>query len=365
MRSPYKVMVWGPGKMGLVATWEVLQSDAFELVGVRAYSESKEGVDIGTLMGIEPVGINATTDADKLLELDCDCIIYTALDTGDFNTDAELLQLLTAGKNVVTPLPYQNMHFFRDADTVAAFNAACETGDAVFHATGVDPDIISDRVLLSLTGLCTDITSIKLQEFWECSAGHPQSLEFIGFGKSVEEVESAGIASASTVNFLKAIALTAESVLGVNYDRLEMECEYLPTPKDIDQPIAVKKGTVARMVHRMCGFVDDRGSEPFFTIEYNWLMSYDMLPEGVTPDQYWLATIEGRPSLKMSIDIKASHKTGERFYQFGNFNSEPGYHATIAPCLQAIPHICQSAPGVIPSFGPGLHWMADLRDTAG
>lgn len=364
MKKPYKVMVWGPGKMGLVAIWEVLQSNAFELVGVRAYSESKEGVDVGTLMGIEPVGIKATTDVDKLLTQDCDCIIFTALDTGDFNTDAEILQLLAAGKNVVTPLPYQNLHLFRDDDTVTAFKNASETGRSVFHATGVDPDIISDRVLLSLTGLCTDIRSIKLQEFWECSAGHPESLSFIGFGKPVEEVRSAGIAAGSTVNFLKAIALTAESVLGVTYDRLEMECEYLPTPKDIDQPIAVKKGTVARMVHRMCGYVDDRGSEPFFTIEYNWLMSYDMLPEGVTPEQYWLATIEGRPSLKMSIDIKASHKTAERFYRIGNFNSEPGYHATVAPCLQAIPHVCAAAPGVIPSYGPGLHWRADLRDSA-
>ena len=43
--------------MGQVAIWEVLQSDAFELVGVRSYSESKEGVDVGTLMGIDPVGI--------------------------------------------------------------------------------------------------------------------------------------------------------------------------------------------------------------------------------------------------------------------------------------------------------------------
>lgn len=84
MKSPYKVMVWGPGKMGMVAIWEVLQSDAFELVGDRAYSECKEGVDVGTLMGIDPIGIKATTDADKLLAQDCDCIIYTALDTPSF-----------------------------------------------------------------------------------------------------------------------------------------------------------------------------------------------------------------------------------------------------------------------------------------
>src|ERR1700722_1724200 len=128
MSRPYKVMVWGPGAMGSACIWEVLQSPAFELVGVRAYSESKNNVDLGTLLGLEPIALRATTDAQSLLAIDCDCVIYTARDLGNFNTDAEILQLLAAGKNVVTPLPYQNARLFRDAQFVERLDAACAMG---------------------------------------------------------------------------------------------------------------------------------------------------------------------------------------------------------------------------------------------
>lgn len=83
MRKPYKVIVWGPGGLGSVAIWEVLQSEAFELVGVRAYSESKAGLDVATLFGIAPTGITMSTDVDALLALECDCVLMTARDMGN------------------------------------------------------------------------------------------------------------------------------------------------------------------------------------------------------------------------------------------------------------------------------------------
>ena len=98
-------------------------------------------------------------------------------------------------------------------------------------------------------------------------------------------------------------------------------------------------------------------------MEYNWLIDYSMLPEGIEPDQYWVATIEGRPSVKMTIDLKSSIENNTRFFNMGDIQTEPGYHGTIAPCLQAIPHICKADAGVLASFGPGLHWMQDLRDS--
>lgn len=363
MRDPYKVMVYGPGKMGSVAIWEALQSPAFELVGVRVYSDAKNGKDVGELLGLEPTGIKASNDEAELAAIDCDCIIYTALDMGNFNTDDEVLALLASGRNIVTPLPYQNAHLFREQAFLDKLDAACAAGNSVFHATGIDPDVISERVLIALTGLCTDVTSITLREFWECGAGNPESLSFVGFGKTVEAAKQMPIGEAASKNFLKAIVYTAEKVLGVKYDRVEEEYEYIPTPKDIESAIKVPAGTVACLSNRMKGYVNAKGDKPFFTMEYNWLIDYSMLPEGIEPDQYWVATIEGRPSVKMTIDLKSSIETNKRFFNFGNQQSEPGYHGTIAPCLQAIPHICKAKAGVLPSFGPGLHWMQDLRDS--
>lgn len=37
----YKVMVWGPGKMGSYAMYYFINSKEFELVGVRGYLENE------------------------------------------------------------------------------------------------------------------------------------------------------------------------------------------------------------------------------------------------------------------------------------------------------------------------------------
>ena len=93
------------------------------------------------------------------------------------------------------------------------------------------------------------------------------------------------------------------------------------------------------------------------------MINNSMLPEGVLPGQYYVATIEGRPSMKMVLDLKVSNASDERVFKLGNLEAEPSYVATIVTCLQAIPHVCKAQPGILPSFGPTLHWMQDLRDS--
>lgn len=56
MQRPYRVMVWGPGRLGSICIWETWQSPAFEFVGVRAYSAAKHGIDVGDLLGLPPFG---------------------------------------------------------------------------------------------------------------------------------------------------------------------------------------------------------------------------------------------------------------------------------------------------------------------
>lgn len=363
MRKPYRLMVWGPGRMGKMCIWEITQSPAFELVGVRAYSDSKHGVDAGELIGIEPLGVLCSTDVDALLKIDCDCIVYIAHDKGNYHTDDEILKLLAAGKNVVTPLPYQNAHLFREAAFLDKLKAACEQGQSTFHAGGIDPDLISDRILLGLTGACADVKSIKLQEMWDCSFAEAGPLKAVGFGMAPEEAQKRVITQTIANNFTNAIVRTAEQVMGVTYDRVVESHDYVPTTVDIHEPFFIAAGTVGRITHRMAGHVDAIGPEPLFTIEYNWLIGNGMLPEGCLPGQYYVATIEGRPSIKMALDLKVSHKNSDRVYQIGNMEVEPSYVATLIPVMQAIPHVVAAAPGLLPSFGPSLHWMRDLRDS--
>ncbi|OGB06235.1 MAG: hypothetical protein A3E25_00570 [Burkholderiales bacterium RIFCSPHIGHO2_12_FULL_69_20] len=332
-------------------------------MGVRAYSDSKNGVDAGALIGVEPLGVTVSTDVASLLMIDCDCIVFCSRDDGTYPHDDEILMLLAAGKSVVTPLPYQEARLCRDADFVARLDEACRTGRSVFHAGGIDPDLMSDRILLGLTGACADVKSVRLQECWDCSFAEEVPLPHAGFGMSPADAAKIEVTKTIANNFNTAIVRTAERVLGVKYDRVADGHDYVPTPVDIEAPFLIPAGTVGRITHRMQGWVDAIGPDPFFTIEVNWLIGNGMLPEGVAPGQYYVGTIEGRPSIRMALDLKVSHKSNDRVFKLGNMAVEPSYVATLVPCLQAIPHVCAAQPGVLPSFGPSLHWMADLRDS--
>jgi 2,4-diaminopentanoate dehydrogenase len=365
MPDKLRIIVWGPGGLGGVAVWEVARLEALDLVGVRAFSPDKVGKDAGELVGIAPLGVIATDDVASLLALDADCVIYTPRDFGINNADAELLTILEAGHNVVTPLPYHNAVLYRQDGFGEQIAEACAKGGSTFHATGIDPDLISDRVLMAMTGICTDVTSIRLRELWDCYAVPAELLAVVGFGGPVEAAEASPIGPAISTNFLHAIGRTVEKTLGVTYDRVEETHEYLPASTDVAMLYTkVDKGTLGRVVHRFKGWVDSIGPEPFFTMEYHWVVGPTELPDGVAENEYWVAEIEGTPSIRMSIDMRTTLKDNAgRTYDHGSLQSSPGYHGTIAPCLQAIPHVVASGPGVLPSFGPGLTWRADLRTT--
>jgi 4-hydroxy-tetrahydrodipicolinate reductase len=109
MAKKTKVGVWGPGGIGGCAIRELARIPEIDLVGVLAYSEHKDGVDAGALVGIGDIGIKATTDVSRFLATKPDCVFYAARDFTNFNTDPDIVMLLEAGVNVITALPYHFM----------------------------------------------------------------------------------------------------------------------------------------------------------------------------------------------------------------------------------------------------------------
>ena len=74
--EPYKVIAWAPGYLGSGVIKELLKRPEFELVGVLAYSDHKNGMDVGEMLGIGPVGVKMTTDQEEIMAMD-------PVDTGD------------------------------------------------------------------------------------------------------------------------------------------------------------------------------------------------------------------------------------------------------------------------------------------
>src|SRR5271167_739519 len=110
MRSPYRVMVWGPGLLGSALIREIVAKPELELVGVLAYSPFKDGRDAGVLAGTTEAGVLATTDQEAIIAMDADVVLFCPQASAACDIDSEatniVCRLLESGKNVVTSIGY-------------------------------------------------------------------------------------------------------------------------------------------------------------------------------------------------------------------------------------------------------------------
>jgi 4-hydroxy-tetrahydrodipicolinate reductase len=348
--------------MGSVAIWELTRRREFELVGVRGYNPDKKGQDPGELIGVDPVGVAITTDLDDALAIDCDCVLYTARDMGNNNTDDEILRLLATGRNVVTPIPYNNATLWREPEFTARLAAACHTGGSSFHSTGMSPDMISERIALALTGMSTQLKTFTIRENWPVAGLDPVLLQAVGIGTSIAQAEQNPVPAIISKNILWSVGRSAEQAFAVDFDDVAETHEFFPSPVDVDvHGVTAAEGTVGRVTHRFRGWVHEIGPDPLFTLELNWYLGKENLPAGIQAGEYWVVEMEGVPSARMVIDLRTSLNSEQRTYKLGNIHTDPGYHATIAACMQAIPHVIAAEPGIVPTFAAPLHWKADLR----
>src|SRR5262245_20877657 len=74
----YRVVQWSTGEVGSIAVRVLAARPDLALAGVWVHSAEKAGRDAGELVGIGPLGIAASSDADALLATAPDCVCYTA-----------------------------------------------------------------------------------------------------------------------------------------------------------------------------------------------------------------------------------------------------------------------------------------------
>jgi len=71
-----KVIQWYTGEIGRHQIRTIVRSPLLELVGAFVHHEEKNGVDAGTIAGIEPLGVIVTNDMEEILAVEADCVLY-------------------------------------------------------------------------------------------------------------------------------------------------------------------------------------------------------------------------------------------------------------------------------------------------
>ena len=349
----YRAIVCGTGGVGAAVLREALRLPWIDVVGVQVYTSDKAGVDAGELVGLPAAGILTTADADEIAALDADVVLYCARDFGDWRADDVLVRLLESGKNVITSLAYFRAESLRP-EVVERLEDACRRGGTSLHATGLNPGFIGERLGVMLTGLSHDITRIKIEEFYDITPLSKELAQMLGIGLPISESEKASAAAQLAELYLEQTIGLICDALGVEIDGIDhsQAQRVAGAPIQADS-YAVAEGAVASVTHRWTAPVDGR---PFLLYETTWFVGKSMQPEHSDVEHHWLLTIEGRPSVRMLLEVNASMESGA-----ANYEGDPtsaGNYAIGIPLVQAITRTCESKPGIIGPPPVGPHWTA-------
>jgi 2,4-diaminopentanoate dehydrogenase len=332
----YRVIQWATGGVGKAAIEAVLDHPDLELVGCLVYSDEKNGQDVGSFIGIDPVGVIATNDKQAIYDTQADCVVYTP----QFPDERDVISILASGKSVVTSVGWV---YPQGSQDTTAIEAACAEGNSALHGTGIHPGGMTERFPLMISALTRSITHVKIDEYSDIRTYNAPGVvrDMMLFGHSPENARKSPMVQFMSGGFMQSIDMVAAE-LGFRLDAKKRTTHDISVATAaIDSPIGIiEPGQVAAQRFIWEGLVDD---EPVISAAVNWLMGEDNLepgwgfgPEGA---RYEIEVV-GDPTMHLNIHGCHPHTVEE------GLKRNPGVVVTALHCVSAIPYLCAAGPGI-------------------
>ena len=343
--QPLRVIQWATGAVGTEMITTILDHRPdIELVGARVYSDNKNGVDVGTLVGREPIGVTATNDVAQILALDADLVLYAP----SFTDLDDVCALLASGKNVATPSFLFHPRRIPDAEREKLL-AACEEGGSTIHGSGLNPGNLSGVLPLALSGMSRTIDRLILQERADWTLWESTEITFDGmwFGRPPDEVTPTANAYLGflTKLFVEQTWFISDT-LHADIDDVSVSLETVPATRDFDIfGHSVAKGTTAG---QRWNFVGHRNGEKLIEFETLWTVGGEYPENWPKPLDGWTLTIEGDPSMRTHFFPLASFEREASIEE----HVRAGLITVALQVVNSIPAVC-AAPA-------GFATMADL-----
>jgi 4-hydroxy-tetrahydrodipicolinate reductase len=238
--------------------------------------------------------------------------------------EAEITPCLARGIHVVSIAEEMALPAASSPACAARLDALAREHGAVALGTGVNPGFVLDTLIVTLTGVCAQVTAIHARRANDLAPYGPTVLRSQGVGLSPEAFR-AGVEDGTVVGhvgFPQSIGMIASS-LGWALDRVLETREPIVSGVRRETPhVVVEPGQVAGCQHGAVGWVDGRRA---ITLEH----PQQVRPEaegGTTED---VIEIRGRPEVRLSGSPEI-----------------PGGEATAALAVNVVPRVLAAAPGL-------------------
>lgn len=327
MKEKVKVVCWGLGSMGSGIARMILGKKGFTIVGAIDMDPNKVGRKLYEVLKVEKSednDVTVTNNADEVMKRGFAdvCVMATASFTKV--VFPMIRKACEAGMNVVTTAEEMSYPRALDPELSDEMDRIAKENNVSILGTGVNPGFIMDYVVIMLTGVCEDVKSMKVSRINDLSCFGKAVMEEQGIGmkkedfiKGVEEETIAG-----HVGFIQSFGMFEEA-FNMKFSKTRQEKSPIITSVPRSTEIAsVEAGDVAGCRQLGYAYV---GDELFVEMEH----PQQIRPELENVDTGDYITINGSPSLNLQIKPEI-----------------PGGIATIAICVNMIPHVMNSTPGL-------------------
>ena len=329
-----RVVQWTTGNVGKRSVRAVVANADLELVGCYAWSPDKVGLDVGTLCGIDPVGLTATDDVGALLALAPDCVLYNPM----WSDTDELVRILEAGVNVVSTAAFINgRQLGADRDRIAD---ACARGGSTMFGTGISPGLV-DLVAIVAANMSDRIDKVTIAESADTTLYDSPATELpAGFARPIDDPELPAMTAHGTAVFGEAVAMVADA-LGIELDEIVCEAEYAQTTEELVlESWTIPAGCVAGIAASWQGRVGDR---TVVELTVRWKKGTTLEPDWPITEGH-VIEVAGLPTVRATLsylpppDFEAT--TFEDFMVIGMI-------MTAMPAVNAIPRVVAAPAGIV------------------
>lgn len=344
-KDTYRVIQWATGVVGQAALKHFIENPTIELAEVLVTNPDKVGKDAGELVGLPPTGVIATSDAEALIALDADCVLFAGL-----VADLDLFcRLLASGKNVISPAgPFFPTERYRDK--FDRLEEACAKGGTSFHGCGIHPGFSGDILPLTLTRLMNRVDRIEVTEVIDKIKNPMVYTEMMGFGRDCDELLANPSRSAEAPFAFEGSMRMVVEGLGKTIEKLTTRLEVAAATQDIPYSLGlglpntglIKKGTVAGQHFEWTAWADGK---PLMVYHFYWVMGEHVEPQWLTHESCYKVVIHGDPPLEVRL-MGAEGADGSRPFL--------GLPWTGLLGATAVAAVCDAAPGVVTHLDLGI-----------
>jgi 4-hydroxy-tetrahydrodipicolinate reductase len=306
----HRVILWGTGFVGKMVIRELAEHPAFELVGVIVNDPAKNGLDVGEIVGIGPIGVKASTDAEAVLARGADALAYFGPTAAYAAQNIENMSMaMRAGMDVVstsmTPFVYPKAC---PPQMIEQIEKTCaETGKSCF-TTGIDPGFANDLFPMTLMGLCGRVDSVRIQEILDYSTYAGDYAGPMGLGEPMEFEAMLENPNVLIFSWGHTVPMIADAI-GAELEKIDTVWEKWATPERIEFPLgSVEKGNCAAIRFEIRGWVN---GEPRIIVEHCNRLTTAAAPDWPRPkmmeDDAYRVIIEGSPNIEQETAFRGAY----------------------------------------------------------